>query len=50
MNAYKGGHWLKLRKLTKMVNAEIGEARELVADCKRVGGIKGLAPTNSGNQ
>ena len=29
-NAYKGGHWLKLRELTKMVNAEIREARELV--------------------
>ena len=43
LNAYKGGHWLKLRELARMVNAEIGEARELVADCKRVGGIKSLA-------
>jgi len=25
------------------VNAEIGEARELVADCKRVGGLRSLA-------
>ena len=32
-----------------MVNAEIEEARELVADCKRVGGIKTLAPANPGN-
>lgn len=29
-NAYKGGHWLKLRELTKMVNAEIEQARDLV--------------------
>lgn len=37
LNAYKGGHWLKLRELIKMVNAEIGGARDLVADCKQVG-------------
>lgn len=47
LNAYKGGHWLKLRELARMVNAEIGEARELVADCKRVGGIKSLAHANT---
>ncbi len=29
-NAYKGGHWLKLRELSRMVNAEIRAARELV--------------------
>ena len=31
LNAYKGAHWLKLRELTKMVNAEIREARQTVA-------------------
>jgi hypothetical protein len=29
-NAYKGGRWLKLRELAKMVHAEIRQARELV--------------------
>jgi hypothetical protein len=29
-NAYKGGHWLMLRELSRMVNAEIRDARELV--------------------
>ena len=29
-NAWKGGHWLMLRALTKQVNAEIRAARELV--------------------
>lgn len=29
-NAFKGGHWLKLRELTRMVNAEFREARDLV--------------------
>lgn len=29
-NAYKGGHWLMLRELSRMVNAEVTEARELV--------------------
>ena len=28
-NAYKGGHWLMLRELSRMVNAEIPEARKL---------------------
>ncbi len=28
-NAYKGGHRLMLRELSRMVNAEIGEARDL---------------------
>ena len=32
-NAWKGGHWLKLRELTKLVNAECRQARELVASC-----------------
>ena len=27
-NAYKGGHWLMLRELSRMVNAEIREARD----------------------
>lgn len=30
-NAYKGGFWLELREMRRMVNAEIREARELVA-------------------
>lgn len=29
-NAYKGGHWLKLRELSRMVNAEIRAAQETV--------------------
>ena len=30
MNAYKGGHWLKLRELSRLVNAEVREARDQV--------------------
>lgn len=29
-NAWSGGHWLKMRELTKMVNSEIRQARDLV--------------------
>ena len=29
-NAWKGGHWLKMRELAKIVNAECRQARELV--------------------
>ena len=29
-NAYKGGHWLMLRELSGMVNAEIKAGRDLV--------------------
>ena len=29
-NAYKGGHWLMLRELSRLVGAEIREARGLV--------------------
>ena len=29
-NAYKGGHWLMLRELSRMVNAEIRAGRDLV--------------------
>jgi len=29
-NAYKGGHWLTLRELSRMVNAEVKAGRELV--------------------
>jgi hypothetical protein len=29
-NAYKGGHWLVLRELTRLVNADVREARDLV--------------------
>jgi hypothetical protein len=29
-NAYKGGHWLMLRELARLVNADIREAREIV--------------------
>ena len=30
-NAFKGGHWLMLRELSKMVNAECRQARDLIA-------------------
>ena len=33
-NAWKGGHRAQLRELTKMVNAEVRAARELVAHCR----------------
>ncbi len=29
-NAYKGGQWLKLRELSRLVNGEIRAARDLV--------------------
>ena len=29
-NAYKGGYWLMLRELSRMVNAEIKAGRDLV--------------------
>jgi len=29
-NAYKGGHWLMLRELSRLVNAEVKAGRELV--------------------
>ena len=29
-NAYKGGHWLMLRELSRLVNAEIRSTREMV--------------------
>ena len=29
-NAYKGGHWLMLRELSRLVNAEVREARDQV--------------------
>lgn len=29
-NAYKGGHWLMLRELSGVVNAEVRKARELM--------------------
>jgi hypothetical protein len=29
-NAFKGGHWLKLRELSRLVNAEIKAGRDLV--------------------
>jgi hypothetical protein len=32
-NAWRGGHRAQLRELTKMVNAECRQARELVASC-----------------
>lgn len=32
-NAFKGGHWLMLRELSKLVNAECRQARELIAAC-----------------
>ena len=30
LNAYKGGHWLKLRELLRLMNAEIKAGRDLV--------------------
>ena len=30
-NAYKGGHWLQMRELSKMVNAEVRRAHESIA-------------------
>ena len=33
-NAWKGGHRAQLRELTKMINAEVRAARELVAHCR----------------
>jgi hypothetical protein len=29
-NAYKGGHWLMMRELTSMVNAEVKAGRDLI--------------------
>lgn len=29
-NAYKGGHWMMLRELSRMVNEEIRAARDLM--------------------
>jgi hypothetical protein len=34
-NAYKGGHWLMLRELSRMVNAEIRASRDLVGAIPR---------------
>ena len=34
-NAYKGGHWLMLRELSRLVNAEIREAQDLVEQIRR---------------
>ena len=33
VNAWRGGHRAQLRELTKMVNAQCRQARELVAYC-----------------
>lgn len=33
-NAWKGGHRARLRELSKLVNAELRAARELVAGCR----------------
>ena len=33
-NAFKGGYWLQLRQLSKMVNAEVRASRELVSSCQ----------------
>ena len=38
-NAYKGGHWLKLREMTKMVNAEVRHAKETIATAASCAGI-----------
>jgi hypothetical protein len=34
-NAYKGGHWLMLRELSRMVNSEISASRALVDAYRR---------------
>ena len=39
-NAYKGGHWLELRELSRLVNAEIREGRDLVAAITADGPIR----------
>lgn len=33
-NAWAGGYWQQLRELTKLVNAEVRAARDLVDGCK----------------
>lgn len=33
-NAFKGGHRQMLRELSKLVNAEVKQARELVSLCR----------------
>lgn len=33
-NVYKGGHWLMLRELSRLVNAEINASRDLVSRIK----------------
>lgn len=35
-NAYRGGHWLKIRELSCLVNAEVRQARELVEATPRL--------------
>ena len=34
-NAYKGGHWLMLRELSRLVNAEVKAGRELATPLQR---------------
>ena len=34
-NAFKGGQWLTLRALTKLVNAEVRRARKLVVGAQQ---------------
>ena len=34
-NAYKGGHWLMLRELSRMVNAEVKASRDLMSTIPR---------------
>ena len=33
-NAYKGGHWLEMYELSRLVNAEINASRDLVKRIK----------------
>ena len=33
-NAWQGGHRAQLRELSRMVNAEIRAARDLIAECR----------------
>jgi len=34
-NAYKGGHWLALREWSRLVNAEVRTARDLIERCEQ---------------
>jgi len=33
-NAWTGGHWAMLRELSRLVNSEVRQARELIESCQ----------------